>query len=213
MKRASYALLVVISFDKIEGDKPIAPGKPFWIVLTLQNTGSCIWTHQYKVQYNSGTRLHAGPDTFAFMQPGFKVSPGETFNLQMQFTAPSETGSYESSYSVIDENGKTVLNFGIPTRVGTPSSNALLGAPGDLRYQYSCTPGVVSITLAWQDRSNNEDGFRIYRDGAKLTDLPAGSTTYEDILTTPGSYAYTVAAFNAGGEASINVNAETTNCQ
>lgn len=201
-----------VPFDKTETEKPLAPGKSFWIALLIQNAGSCVWTHDYKVQYRAGDRLHTGPDTFPFMQTGFTVNPGETFKLQLQFTAPAAPGVYESTYSLINPEGYPFLNFGIPTRVGVQSTGSLT-APGDLRYQYNCAPGIVNMTLTWKDRSNNEEGFRIYRDGAKLTDLPPGSTIYEDTLPAPGTYVYTVSAFNSSGEAPANVAAETTNCQ
>lgn len=200
-----------VPFNKEEADKPLPPGKSFWISLEIKNSGPCLWTHQYRVQFNSGTRLHSGPDTFPFMQTGFSVKPGETFQLSLQLKAPTTPGTYESTYSLINADGKAFLNFGIPTKVGTPSSGNL-PAPGDLRYEYSCVPGTVTITLKWTDNSNNEEGFRIYRDGTKVTDLPAGATQYDDVLSLPGSYSYTVAAFNSSGEAGIDMQAETSNC-
>ena len=201
-----------VIFDKAEAEKPIAPGTTFLINLQLQNTSPCLWTHQYMVKYDSGERLHTGPDTFPIMQSGFSVKPGETFPLSLQFTAPSKPGNYQSEYSLINADSKAFLFFGIPTTVGTPSTGNI-AAPGDLRYEYSCVPGLVTITLKWKDKSDNEDGFRIYRDGTKVTDLAPGSTTYDDLLAAPGSYTYAVAAFNASGESPANVTAETTNCQ
>ena len=47
---------------------------------------------------------------------------------------------------------------------------------------------------------------------SKVTDLPAGATQYDDVLSLPGSYSYTVAAFNSSGEAGIDMQAETSNC-
>ena len=58
---------------------------------------------------------------------------------------------------------------------------------------------------------SRRDAYR--RDGTKLTDLPADSTSYVDIAPASGSYDYSVAAYNASGESKANVNAKTTNCQ
>ncbi len=199
------------TYDKAETDKPIPPGKGFVMTWVLKNAGTCVWNDKYKMTFDSGERLTTA-DTFAVMPFGYTVQPGESLTIMIQMTAPSAPGTYESTFRFIDAEGESVLIPGVLTTVGTPSSGSV-AAPGDLRYQYSCSPGVVNITLTWKDRSDNEAGFRIYRDGTKITDLPSGSTTYDDVLSTPGSYAYTVAAFNSGGEAPINVTAETTNCQ
>ncbi|HEU5015105.1 MAG TPA: Ig-like domain-containing protein [Roseiflexaceae bacterium] len=63
------------------------------------------------------------------------------------------------------------------------------------------------ITLQWQDKSNNEDGFHIYRwRGEDLSWLLIGTvaanqTSFSDINVGCGSdYAYYVVAFNAAGE-------------
>lgn len=200
-----------LTYDKTEVDKPLAPGKGFVMSWILKNTGGCVWNDKYKMIFDSGERLTTA-DTFAVMPFGYSVQPGEALTITIQMSAPSAPGTYESTFRFVDAEGESVLITGVLTTVGTPSSGSI-AAPGDLRYQYSCSPGVVNITLTWKDRSDNEAGFRIYRDGTKLTDLPSGSTTYDDVLSAPGSYVYTVAAFNSSGEAPINVTAETTNCQ
>jgi hypothetical protein len=199
------------TYDKAELDKPIPPGKGFVMTWIMKNTGDCVWDDRYKMIFDSGERLTSA-DTFAVMPFGYTVQPGESLTITIQMSAPSAPGSYESTFKFVNAEGDNVLITGVLTTVGTPSSGSIT-PPGDLRYQYSCSPGVVNITLTWKDRSDNEDGFRIYREGTKIADLPSGSTTYDDVLSAPGSYVYTVAAFNASGEAPINVAAETTNCQ
>ena len=199
------------NYDKTEADKPIPPGSSFVISLTLQNTGDCLWTSQYKVFLDSGTSL-TDENPMSTMQSGFSVKPGEAFALNMQFKAPSEPGTYNSSFKITDENGKGVMFFGIITTVGSPISQSL-NSPGDLRYLYDCTGGVVNITLNWQDRSNDEAGFRIYRDGEKVGEVASGSTSYSEIAPSVGTYEYTVAAFNTTGEAPTNVTVSTSACQ
>lgn len=53
----------------------------------------------------------------------------------------------------------------------------------------------MNISLNWIDNAIDENGYRIYRDGTKLADVVAGSTSYNDIAPTSGKYDYTVAAF------------------
>ncbi|GAB4566852.1 MAG: hypothetical protein Fur0017_06380 [Anaerolineales bacterium] len=201
-----------ITYDAAEVNKRLAPGKGFIMSWALQNSGTCIWDDTYKMTFESGERL-TQQDSIPVMPKGYTVKPGEILTINIQMTAPSAPGEYETSFSLTNAEGVDVLNVGVLTNVGSTSAAGNLAAPGDLRYAYDCTSGIVRISLTWQDRANGEDGYRIYRDGAKLSDLPAGSTVYDDIAPAPGSYLYTVAAFNASGESTAKVTAETSNCK
>jgi hypothetical protein len=64
-------------------------------------------------------------------------------------------------------------------------------------------PQMKRIDLHWEDTSDNEEGFRIYRitsEGkTKIADVGANVTTYTD--KSPASKAcYVVTAFNSAGE-------------
>ena len=199
------------TYDKKAVDTPLAPGTNFIISWVLENNGTCIWDDAIVFKFTEGERLTV-QDEIPVMPKGYKVRTGEQLTVNVQMTAPTTPGSYETSFSMVNAEGKNIVNFGVLTTVGN-TNNASLAAPGDLRYSYDCSSGSVNITLNWVDKADNEAGYRIFRDGAKLTDLPAGSTTYSDIAPTSGSYQYTVAAFNAGGESASKVQAETSNCQ
>ena len=62
-----------------------------------------------------------------------------------------------------------------------------------------------SGVLSWEDKSNNEDGFNIYVNGALLASIPANSTSHP--IPPGASFApglasiYEVEAFNAAGKA------------
>lgn len=199
------------TYDKAAVDTLLPPGKGFVMSWEFKNAGTCVWTDGYTMIFESGDRLTQA-DTFPIIPHGYHIQPGEVLTVTIQMSAPSAPGTYESTFKMIDPKGDHVIIPGVITKVGTASSGNI-AAPGDLRYEYSCVPGLVTISLKWKDKSDNEDGFRIYRDGTKVTDLPAGTTTYDDLLSTPGSYTYAVAAFNSSGESPANVTAETTNCQ
>jgi hypothetical protein len=62
------------------------------------------------------------------------------------------------------------------------------------------------IKFAWNDNSNSEDGWRLFRKKSSgdtfifLTGLPPNSTSYDDTGLTPGtSYDYHIQAFNVAG--------------
>ena len=57
------------------------------------------------------------------------------------------------------------------------------------------------ITIQWTDNSNNEDGFRIYRNGASLESVGPDITTFQDNeLEYATVYSYLVTAYNEYGE-------------
>jgi hypothetical protein len=198
-------------YDKTEADKPLEPGQAFVMSWIIENTGQCIWDDQYRIMFDSGEQLSPS-DSFPAVQPGQTVVPGTEIRVDIPLAAPAKPGTYETSFSLVSPEGRSALYFGIITTVGGPV-NASLPAPGDLRYTYDCTTGSVNITLTWKDKAKDEAGYRVYRDGVRLAELPADTTTYSDIAPASGSYQYVVAAYNAGGEAPSRVQAETSNCQ
>jgi len=87
----------------------------------------------------------------------------------------------------------------------TPALTASDGAPAaptSLFYSYSCTSLTeATITLTWTDVANNETGYRVYRNGSVIAELPANSTTFTDNTSrVQGSvFSYSVEAFNSVG--------------
>ena len=56
-------------------------------------------------------------------------------------------------------------------------------APGILEWNFSCSGGTITFTVNWADNANNETGYRVFRNGEQLIELPANSTTYTDTFT------------------------------
>lgn len=95
----------------------------------------------------------------------------------------------------------------VVTPSAATSAAGTLAAPTGLAYEYECVfNGVnsdITVKLGWSDRSNNEDGFRIYRDGTLVGQVAQNATFYSEVFAGGASivYSYYVAAFNAQGEA------------
>lgn len=53
-------------------------------------------------------------------------------------------------------------------------------APGIVSWEFFCSDGKLTFTVVWADNANNEAGYRVFRNGDALTELPADSTTYTD---------------------------------
>lgn len=58
------------------------------------------------------------------------------------------------------------------------------------------------VTVTWKDNSNNETGFKVYRDGVLIGTTPANATSFTDTSLPWNLFdaTYTVAATNTGGD-------------
>jgi hypothetical protein len=56
----------------------------------------------------------------------------------------------------------------------------------------------MTMNLAWKDRSNSEEGYRVYRDKQVIATLPPNSTAYVDVVfvATGNKVSYSVEAFS-----------------
>ena len=83
---------------------------------------------------------------------------------------------------------------------GTPPN-----APANAYIKQTCTGQEYKVQLVWIDASDNEEGFRIYRDGNLIATKGAGKQEHNDFPAYGGPYVYIIEAFNAHGAASTKV--------
>jgi len=55
-------------------------------------------------------------------------------------------------------------------------------APSITNWDFSCSGGNMTFSVEWQDRATNEDGYRIFRDGNAVAELPANSTSWTETI-------------------------------
>jgi hypothetical protein len=102
-------------------------------------------------------------------------TPGGSFSNLLEVTPPAGTGT----------TGQKV-----PAR------------PSFVSYSFQCefaTGGIqVKVDLTWPDSATNEKGYRVYRNGNQVADLPANSTSYSETtnISSGTTYVYGVAAYN-----------------
>ncbi len=102
----------------------------------------------------------------------------------------------------------------IPSPMSTPAPP---NAPTWSTYNYTCEftggGGTMTMHLAWNDRSNSEDGYRVYRDQQVIATLPPNSTSYVDVtfVATGKTLSYSVEAFNQDWQ--VSGNTITYGCQ
>ncbi len=90
--------------------------------------------------------------------------------------------------------GAGILALGQP-----PAGAAPPNAPSNLKAE---AQGPREISLTWQDNSDNEEGFKVLRDGQEIATLPPDTEQYLDTQgLQPGTrYCYRVVAFNDAGD-------------
>jgi hypothetical protein len=77
-------------------------------------------------------------------------------------------------------------------------------------YNYTCElavgGGTMTMNLAWTDHSNNEEGYKVYRDKQLIATLAPNSTFYVDVayVATGKTLSYSVEAFNKDWRASTS---------
>jgi len=87
----------------------------------------------------------------------------------------------------------------LPTETPPPTMPPIPTAPSNVR-KTSITCGPLSLTIAWNDNSTNEAGFRVFRNNVLIATLSANTTTYTDNGIALGAdYTYAVEAFNDQG--------------
>jgi hypothetical protein len=67
----------------------------------------------------------------------------------------------------------------------TPPPTATLAppqAPSIEQWDFACSGGTMTFNLLWEDRATNETGYRIFRDGEAVAELPANSTTFSESI-------------------------------
>jgi hypothetical protein len=174
----------------------------------VRNTGTCAWGVGYALIRLGGEALEA-PD----LVPVPPTAAGEAADLAVTLQAPWEAGIYTSTWQLRSPEGVLfgpLLSLGIEVKaqaeeVRIPNAPAVLEA--------AAAEDGQSVRLTWQDRSDNEDAFRIYREDieASIGLVPANVQFFVDNLVTCGNtYRYGVAAFSAVGASPLSEVAEVT---
>lgn len=80
-------------------------------------------------------------------------------------------------------------------------------APGILEWNFSCGAGTLTFSVNWADNATNETGYRVFRNGEQLIELPADSTTYTDLYNIPAdqSVEYYVQVYSPTGSANTSI--------
>ena len=91
----------------------------------------------------------------------------------------------------------------------TPPATATKPPPGapSVEWTFTCSGGTMTVNLNWQDRASDETGYRIFRNGEAIAELPANSTAYVDTFefTAGEDVDYYVQVYSPFGSANSTV--------
>lgn len=130
----------------------------------------------------------------------------ETDNYWLVKSSESSTGQCWLWGEYVQVSG----SYWVVSSVTPPptSTKAPPNAPSFQSWDYLCefngTNNDLTVTLTWSDKSNNENGFRLFRNGELIVDLPANSTSYVDKFDVNSGelVSYRLDAYNATGSVS-----------
>lgn len=140
---------------------------------------------------------------------------------QIGYVGANSNGAYDTGaspgtsywYKVTAWNDSGESGFSNEASTTTPAEQTIPIAPSNL------TTTVIScnqVDLNWQDNSDNEDGFKIFRTSGgttyyEIADLLANTTSYSNTgLSADWVYWYYIQAYNSGGTANSNSASATT---
>lgn len=165
-------------------------------ILTVRESTNCRTgpgeAYEIVVTYLTGKELEIvgryDPDNFWLVKSS--ESPVGTCWLWGEFV--DVTGSYWAVASVTPP----------PTATARPPR-----APGIVSWEFFCSDGKLTFTVVWADNANNEAGYRVFRNGEALADLPADSTTYTDSydIAEDESVEYYIQVFGPSGTANSSI--------
>jgi len=84
----------------VQDGTEMTPGQQFEKVWRIQNTGTCTWGQDYRPAYGYGADLDGQPRALPEI-----VSPNATVEITVVFTAPLETGEYQSYWRMANAKG------------------------------------------------------------------------------------------------------------
>lgn len=113
--------------------------------------------------------------------------------LEAEQICPKQTTSYRLVASSTAEQVERLVLIEV-TKMAPPKAPEKLAITGQV-----CTDKAYSVMLGWVDVADNEEGYRVYRDGALIATLGANASGYTDQPAYGGPYTYGVEAYNSTG--------------
>ena len=170
----------------------MTPGKAFTKTWRLKNVGTCTWTTDYDLVFDSGNAMDGSPA----VSLGTSVPPNGTIDISIGLTAPSSNGTYKGNYKLRNDKGiifgigaDADVAFWVQIVVGpTPTPEASVYDSGKVNLQQTYhvdldhadgtpTSGDQDI---WFEAVSASEKYFTPNNGAKLKLITSGAPSYDD---------------------------------
>jgi hypothetical protein len=87
------------------------------------------------------------------------------------------------------------------------STSAPPRGPGIIEWNFSCSGGAITFTVNWADNASGEEGYRIFRNGEAIAELPPDTTTHTDVYNLPAdqNVEYYIQVYSPSGSANSSI--------
>ena len=143
------------------------PGTSFQKTWRLKNIGTCTWTTSYTLVFDSGERMGA-PAAVNFPH---NVAPGQTVDLSVTMTAPSNAGHYFSYWKLKNASG-TIFGIGSTANMAF-WAEIYVGTSAGVGYDFTANAASASWTsgvgpLPFPGTDGDARGFALKLDKPKF---------------------------------------------
>jgi hypothetical protein len=147
----------------------IAPGTEFVKTWTLRNVGTCTWTKEYRLVFESGESMTSSTSV-AFVKD--EVTPGDSVTMSVKMTAPELLGEHVGFWKLINVQG---LRFGIGGE-GKAFYTQIIVEP-ETKDDFAVISAPVFTAPTTYKGSCGKNGIKIYFTG-KIKTNKSGTVKY-----------------------------------
>ncbi len=179
-----------------------------------------------KVGAATQTPTYSVPMLTVREQTNCRAGPGQDYEILFTYLAGKEleiVGRYDpDNYwlvkSVESPTGSCWLwgefveltgSYGAVSSVTPPATvtSAPPQAPSIVEWKFSCSGGTMTFIVSWLDKASDETGYRVFRNGEAVAELPANSTSYTDTMAPTGNenVDYYVQVYSPFGSANSSI--------
>jgi hypothetical protein len=130
----------------------VKAGQSFVKTWALQNTGSCTWSTNYKLAFQTGDQMGG-----AAVNVPSAVGPGQQSNISVNLVAPTTNGSYKGFWRLQNESG---ISFGnqiyVQIEVGSGGTAVPTSSTGNVTISGNAV--AVDVIITYTGSGSNASG-------------------------------------------------------
>ena len=203
------------------------------LIVRTTNTSAATAT---KVGAVTQTPTYSVPMLTVLEQTNCRAGPGQDYEILFTYLAGKKleiVGRYDPDNYWLVKSAESPIgtcwlwgeyvevtgSYGAVPSVTPPATvtSAPPQAPSIVEYKFSCADdGTITFIVSWVDKANNETGYRVFRNGESVAELPANSSSYTETMTPTGNenvdyYLQVYSPFGSANSSIIRIN-KAENC-